>query len=217
MRVIKLIAAAWPQFLQGTWVTVYTSLITVFLGLIFGSLVCLMRMNKSKILRAISTVYVEVIRGTPILLQLWIFFLLPAQLGLVLDKYFCALFALVVNSTAYVSELIRSGIQSIDVGQTEAARSLGLTSGQTMIKIVLPQAIRNILPAIGNEFIMMIKETSLLSTFMIGDIMTVRATVGAAYFLPFQALIIAGIIYFVLTFSMSKLLGLLERRMRQDD
>ena len=110
-----------------------------------------------------------------------------------------------------------TGIQSVDYGQTEAARSLGMSHRQTMLKIVLPQAIRNILPALGNEFVTIIKETSLLSVFLVGDIMTIRATMGAAYFMPFQALIIAGVIYFVLTFVLSKGIGYIERRMARSD
>ena len=213
----KLFLKTWPQFLEGTGITLLASAIAVGFGTVLGSLVCMMRLSKSKILRFISSAYIEVIRGTPILLQLWLFFLLPSQLGMDVPKFACACFALVVNSTAYVAEVIRSGIQSVDYGQTEAARSLGMSHRQTMLKIVLPQAIRNILPALGNEFVTIIKETSLLSVFLVGDIMTIRATLGAAYFLPFQALIIAGVIYFVLTFVLSKGIGYIERRMARSD
>ncbi|MBE5781335.1 MAG: amino acid ABC transporter permease [Clostridiales bacterium] len=213
----KFFLKTWPRFLAGTGMTLMASAVTVFFGTIFGSLVCLMRMSKSKIFRLISGAYIEVIRGTPILLQLWLFYLLPNSLGLKVPELACILFALVVNSTAYVAELIRSGIQSVDFGQTEAARSLGMSQGQTMMKIVLPQAIRNILPALGNEFVMIIKETSLMSTFMAGDIMTVRSQMTAAYFLTIEPLIIAGAIYFVLTFVLSKAIGAFERRMARSD
>ena len=113
-----------------------------------------------------------------------------------------------------MSEVIRSGIEAVDKGQTEAARSLGLSKRQTMLKIVLPQAVRYILPALGNEFIMMIKETSLASVFFVGDLMTQFQTISGATFLTMEPLIIIGIIYFVLTFSLSKGVAVLERRMK---
>ena len=123
-----------------------------------------------------------------------------------LSDYASIAVALVINSSAYVSEVFRSGIQAVDRGQSEAARSLGLNKAQTMIHVVLPQAVRNILPALGNEFVTMIKETSLASTFFIGDLMT-----------SFECLLIVGVIYFVLTFSLSKLIGLYERTLKKND
>ena len=208
---------AGTQFLLGTWVTIYTSFFAVILGMVVGAIVCLMRMSRIAPLRWIAYVYIEVIRGTPLLLQLWLFYLLPTTLGFAFSQYGSAMFALVVNSGAYAAELIRSGIQSIDHGQAEASRSLGLSHGQTMRHIILPQAARNILPAMGNEFIQIIKETSLLSVFMIGDLMTVRAEIGTAYYMPLQALIIVGAIYFVLTFVLSRAMMLVERRMAASD
>ena len=113
-----------------------------------------------------------------------------------------------------MSEVIRSGIQAVDKGQTEAARSLGLNKTQTMIKVVLPQAVKNILPALGNEFIMIIKETSLASTFFVGDLMTSYLTVRGATFLAIESLFIVGVIYFVLTFALSKLVGIYENKLK---
>lgn len=214
----KFFLKTWPKFLSGMGMTLLASAITVVLGTIFGSLVCMMRLSRHKVPRFISSAYIEIIRGTPMLLQLWLFYLLPNAIGFKgVSELGCILFALAVNSTAYVAELIRSGIQSVDYGQTEAARSLGLSHGQTMLKIVLPQAIRNILPALGNEFVTIIKETSLMSVFMAGDIMTVRAQMTAAYFLTLEPLVVAGVIYFVLTFVLSKAIGYFERRMARSD
>ena len=213
----KLVQRHWGMFLQGAWVTLYTSFFSVLLGTLFGSFFCLMRLSKIKPLRWISATYIEIIRGTPLMLQLWFFTLLPTAMGFELPLYTCVLFALVVNSSAYVAELIRSGIQSVDPGQAEAARSLGLSGSQTMLRIVLPQAVRNILPALGNEFVMIIKETSLLSVFMIGDLMTVNSLLKAAYYLTLESLIIVAIIYFVLTFTLSKLVAAFERRMARSD
>ena len=118
-----------------------------------------------------------------------------------------------VNSTAYVCEIIRAGIQAIDKGQSEAARSLGLSASQTMMKVVLPQAIRNILPALCNEFIAVIKETSLASIFFIGELMTQFKAINGLTFRVLEPLTIVGIIYFLLTFTLSKLIALLERRL----
>ena len=166
-----------------------------------------------------ATVYTEVIRDTPLLLQLYFFyFLLPDILpALKLSKFACITVALVINSGAYMSEVFRSGIQSIDRGQTEAARSLGLSSRQTMMRIVLPQAFKNVLPAMCNEFVAVTKETSLASTFYVGDLMTQYQTISGKTYLVIEPLIIIGIIYFVVTFTMSKLITVLERRLKSDD
>jgi ABC-type amino acid transport system permease subunit len=123
---------------------------------------------------------------------------------------------LVINSAAYVSEIIRSGIQAVDIGQTEAARSLGLSKTTTMIEVVLPQAIKNILPALGNEFITIIKETSLASTFAVGELMTKYDEIKSVNYNAFPAYIVIGIIYFVLTFSLSKIMKFAERKMKHD-
>jgi ABC-type amino acid transport system permease subunit len=164
-------------------------------------------------------VYTEIIRGTPMLLQLYLFyFALPMLVPLLnKQKYACVAIALVCNSAAYVSEIFRSGIQAVDIGQTEAARSLGMSKRLTMTQIILPQAIKNILPALANEFIMVIKDTSLASTFFIGDLMTQCLLVKGATYLTIEPLVIVGVIYFVLTFSLSKLVGVMERRMRRGD
>jgi len=216
-RFLFVLGQTWPRFLKGTWVTLYTSAFTVAGGMLLGLFVHLMRSSRFKVIRAVARAYVEIIRGTPILLQLWVFIIIPSKLGLELPQYASALIALVLNSGAYCAELIRSGIQSVDKGQTEAARSLGLSSRQTMVKVIIPQAMRNILPAMGNEFVMIIKETSLLSVFFIGDLMTVRAEVTSGFFLTIEPLIIVAVIYFVLTFTLSKIIEFFERRMAERD
>ena len=203
-------------FLLGTGYTLLLSIITVFFGSILGSVLAVFKNNKFRPVRALVTAYIEIVRGTPILLQLYIFkFLLPAVFPTFKPSTFVCIFvALILNSAAYVSEVIRSGIEAVDKGQTEAARSLGLSKRQTLFKIVLPQAVRYRLPALGNEFIMMIKETSLASTFFVGDLMTQYQIVSGATSLTMEPLIIIGIIYFVLTFSLSKGVAVLERRMK---
>lgn len=214
-----LLAKYGMSFLNGLGTTLLLALISVSIGCIFGALLAIMRLSRSKILGTIATVYTEVIRDTPLLLQLYFFyFLLPDLLpALRLSKFTCIAVALVFNSAAYMSEVFRSGIQSIDRGQTEAARSLGLSASQTMTHIVLPQAFKNVLPAMCNEFVAVTKETSLASTFYVGDLMTQYQTISGKTYLVIEPLIIIGVIYFVVTFSMSKLVAALERRLKTDD
>ena len=189
--------------------------ISVALGTVLGTLVAMMKMSKLKLIRGIAAVYVEVIRGTPILLQLYIFyFVLPNVLTfLKMTPFMWVSVALCINSAAYVSEVIRSGIQAVDKGQTEAARCLGLSESQAMLKIILPQAVRNILPALGNEFIMMLKETSLASTFFLGDLMTSYSIVNGATYLTLEPLTIVGLIYLCMTFPLSKLVEWFGKKM----
>ena len=219
-NIIKIMSRYWDVFLiKGVSITLALSAITVAFGAVFGSLLALMKMSRFKVLRGLVTAFVEFIRGTPMLLQLYVgYFIVPLLFpALEIGTFASISVALVINSGAYVSEIIRSGIQAVDIGQTEAARSLGLTKGMTMRKVVLPQAVKNILPALGNEFVTIIKETSLASTFFVGDLMTSYLIVKGATYLAFESLIIVGAIYFVLTFSLSKLVGAFERRLKQSD
>ena len=207
------------NFVNGLGTTLLLALISVSVGCLIGALVAIMRLSKSKVLGGIATVYTEIIRDTPLLLQLYFFyFLLPDLLpALKLSKFTCIAIALIFNSGAYMSEIFRSGIQSIDRGQTEAARSLGLSASQTMLRIVLPQAFKNVLPAMCNEFVAITKETSLASTFYVGDLMTQYQTISGKTYLVIEPLIIIGVIYFVVTFVMSKLVAVLERRLKSGD
>ena len=152
-NIVKILSKYWRVFLiEGLSVTLELAFISVLMGVLLGTIVAILKMSRFKLIRGLITIYIEVIRGTPILLQLYIFvFALPSMITFVKLNYFTwTAIALCINSSAYVSEVIRSGIQAVDKGQTEAARSLGLSSGQTMLRIVLPQAVKNILPALGN-------------------------------------------------------------------
>ena len=210
-------------FLVGTGYTLLLSAITVFFGTIFGALLAIMRRSRIHIgvfypLRLLATIYVEVIRGTPMLLQLYFFyFLLPMILPIELDDFTSITVACIINSTAYVAEIIRAGIDAVDKGQTEAARSLGLNGHQTMLRVVLPQAVKNILPALCNEFVSIIKETSLASTFFVGELMTQYKTISGALYMPIEPLIVVGVIYFLLTFILSKCISVFERRLKASE
>ena len=218
-NICNLLRDYWQVYLlEGVKTTLIFTCIAVTLGVVLGTFVAMLKMSRSKILRFLISVYIEVIRGTPILLQLYIFyFVLPELLPFLdLSSFMWVAIAMCINSSAYVSEIIRSGIQAVDKGQTEAARSLGLSKSQTMMKIILPQAVRNILPALGNEFIMILKETSLASTFFLGDLMTSHKTVAGATYLQLESLFIVGCIYLFITFPLSKLVGWFEKRMSTD-
>jgi His/Glu/Gln/Arg/opine family amino acid ABC transporter permease subunit len=216
----KIFVEHWDLFLiKGLTATILLSLMTVFFGTIFGSLLALVKISKIKPLKWLVSAVVEVIRGTPMLLQLYIStflipVIIPAMNELENKKLICISMTLILNSAAYVSEIIRSGIEAVDKGQTEASRSLGMSGATTMIQVVLPQAVKNILPALGNEFITVIKETSLASTFYIGELMTTYHIIVGKTHNSLPILMIIGIIYFVLNFVLSKLLGVFERRMK---
>ena len=200
----------------GVGYTLALSAIAVLVGVVVGALMAIGKMSRFKILRGIITAFVEIIRGTPALLQLFIaYFIVPMIFSFAeMTPFTCVAVGLSLNSAAYVTEIIRSGISAVDKGQTEAARALGLTSKTTMIKVIMPQAVRNILPALGNEFITVIKETSLASTFFVGELMTTYSVIKGITFNIIPTLMDIGVIYFVLTFTLSKLLGLAERRMK---
>ena len=205
-------------FISGLGGTLWISLVTVALGTLLGMLVALMRMGRSKLLRIITDVYIEVLRGTPILLQLYFFWIgLPKLMPFELTDTQCIVTALVINASAYISEIIRAGINAVDKGQWEAARSIGLSNAHVMTRVILPQAVKNILPALCNEFISTVKGTSLASVFFVGELMTSYKTVQSATFLAIQSLTIVGIIYFILNFVLSRLLRLLERRLTVSD
>ena len=239
----------WNMFLEGMICTVSLSFFTVIFGFILALVLALMRMSnfcplrfigynarldsvrgriaRFRPLNFIASIYVEVFRATPLLVQLFIvYYVLLADLDLPTFKMFGfirferfvpGVIALSLNSGAYLCEIIRSGIQSIELGQTEAARSLGMSQAQNMRYIVLPQAIKNILPAIANEFVTIIKESAICYTIGVQEIMSAVNSVKAATFRISEALIIAAAVYFCLTFPTSKIIAYFERRMSRGD
>ena len=205
-------------FTEGIKWTLILTVITVFFGTVLGIVIAFMKMSKSKILNGITVSYIEIIRGAPMLLQLYFFWLwLPKAMPFEMSERACIIVALIVNSSAYIAEIIRAGIQAVDSGQTEAAKSLGIRNSYMMRYIILPQAIKNILPAIGNQFILMLKNTSLASTFFIGELMTSWRTVQTATYKPIPALMIVGIIYVLMTWTLTMLLDKFERRLAESD
>ena len=217
-NIVKIMSKYWRVVLiRGVGYTLALTSITVFFGAILGIFICLARMSKSKVLNSIALNLGEIVRGTPMLLQLYVFYLGLPRLFPGIPTFVSVSIGFILNSACYVSEVFRSGIQAVDKGQTEAARSLGLSGKQTMTKIVLPQAVKNILPALGNEFITITKDTSLASTFFVGEVMTSYLIVKGNTFLTMECLFIVAVIYYVMTLILNRVVGRMERRMRTSD
>ncbi len=217
--ILDVLTEYWPLFLKGALGTLKYAAIAVAGGTLLGTLVALMRLSGNRILSTIATVYADVLRGTPLLVQMYIaYFFLPLVIPALnnVEKEVTVLIALALNSGAYVSEIIRGGINSVDAGQNEAARSLGLSATHTMTKIILPQALKNILPSLANEYISMIKETSMAGTFMLYELMYTR-TILANKYLSWQPLFIIAGIYLIMTLVLTNLVKLLEKRFSVSD
>lgn len=212
----------WPMFLQGSELTLIISIIGVVIGFLIGLLLVLMRMSQLKVLNWIARIYVSIVRGTPSMIQvLLIYYILSKTLpipqvqvlGSGLDRIIPGALALGLNSGAYTSEIFRSGIISIPAGQTEAGLSLGMSRRDTLFEIVLPQALRNTLPAMGNEFITLIKESSVLFYIGVQEVTAEALGVGGTLYNFIPPLIVAAVIYFVITQALALLLNWLETRM----
>ncbi len=203
-------------FLDGIGVTIKISLLAIVIGVLIGMLIALCTLSSKKPLRAIGKVYTDVIRGTPSVTQLMIiYFVIFASVHI--DKWIIAAIAFGINSGAYVSEIIRAGILSIDKGQTEAGRSLGLSASQTMIRIVIPQAVKNIFPALCNEFIVLIKETAIVGYVGLMDIQKAGDFIKSATFEPFMPLVGTAVIYFIIIKILTIGLRLIEKKLRKSE
>lgn len=230
-KFIEFIREYHMYFLNGLRNTILLSVLTVIFGVFIGVFLALLRLSKNRLSKFIATAYIEFIRGTPLLVQLFIVYFgaeglgvsypdfawFKAMTGVSSSDFIPAVIALAINSGAYVAEIIRAGIQSIDKGQMEAARSIGLNYRMAMQYIIIPQAFRNILPALGNELVVVIKESSIAYTIGISELMKNAYILRSVTYDPFTPLIIAAVMYFILTFTLSKLLGVAERRMRAGD
>lgn len=214
----------YPYFISGTIITLIISMITVVFGTVIGVVIALMKLSKVKPLRWFANIYIEVLRGTPMLVQILIafgllqgLFKLPTVslgiLNLDFGRLFPGIIAISLNSGAYVAEIVRGGINAVDFGQMEAASSLGLRPSQAMRYVILPQALRNILPPLGNEFIVLIKDSSLLSTIGIYELMNSAQIVISTSYIPLTPLYVAAIIYFILTFTTSRILNVWEKKL----
>ena len=206
----------WQWFVSGLGYPLLISLFSVLLGLVIGILMALMRLSKSKILRAVSGIYIDIIRGTPTMVQLLIiYFVIFANVHI--DKWVVGFIAFGINSGAYIAEIVRGGILSVNIGQTEAGRSLGMTHKQTMASIVMPQAMKNILPALGNEFVVLIKETAVIGMIANIDLVGAARKVQSLTYDYLIPLLSIAVIYYVVIKIISTLLSKVEKGMRKAD
>ncbi len=221
----KLVVNYQDYLLTGIKITIIVSLLAILIGFLLGALCSVIRIGKNKILKFIVALYVEFIRGTPVLVQISMVYyglpLLGLQMpdmkiwGVQFNRLISGVLALGLNSAAYVCEIIRGGILSVDAGQTEAAESLGFTHRDTILKIVLPQALKNALPALANEFIVMIKTSSQVSVIGLADLMFVADVIRGNSFRPFAPLVIVAIIYLCITELVSYIFRKVEANVRK--
>lgn len=213
-----------PILFTGALTTVWITAVAVTLGVFIGLIMGLARVSHSRVLRTLAVMYIDFIRGTPLLVQIFIiYFGIPNLVWLMtgeqfpIHSYVAGIVACGINSGAYVAEIVRAGIQSIDLGQTEAARSLGMTQGQNMRYVILPQAFKRIIPPLGNEFIAMLKDTSLLSAIGIEELTRKGQLFIAVTAAPFPVYAGVLIMYLIMTLSISRVVGMLERRFAVSD
>lgn len=209
----ELIQRALPILLMGAGVTIEITAFSVAIGFFIGLFVGIARISQFKILRIMAAVYADCIRGTPLLVQIFlIYFALPMAIGQRVEPFIAAVAACGINSGAYVSEIFRAGIQAIDVGQMEAGRSLGLTWWQTMRFIILPQAFKNILPPLGNEFIAMLKDSSLVSVIGFEELTRRGQLIIAQTYGSFEIWMTVAVLYLIMTMAISRIIAFLEKR-----
>ena len=202
-----------PVLLEGMLITLKLTAVGLGLGILIGLPASVARVYGGKWIGGIASAYIGLFRGTPALVQLFIIYFGLPSLGLNLPKFPAGIIALGINSGAYVAEIVRAGIQSISHGQYEAARSLGLTHWQAMRYIILPQAFRNILPALGNEFIALTKDSSLVSVIAITELLRAGQIVISRTFQSFSVYFAVALLYFVMTFTMSRIVRWVEKRL----
>ncbi|MBF0715469.1 amino acid ABC transporter permease [Gemelliphila palaticanis] len=205
----------YQMYIDATLTTLQVSFIALLIGLIFGIVICIAKIGTIKIFNILATVYVEIIRNTPILVQIMIIYFALPEIGISFSPFMSAIIALSINSAAYVSEIFRSGVLAIDKGQMESGRSLGLSYAQTMKLIILPQAFKNSLPALGNEFISLVKESAIVYFVGVADIMFAANSIKNATYETFGPYLVAAAIYFVITFILSQFVKGLEKKLEK--
>lgn len=207
-----------PFMLEGIWVTLKFVSMSILVGFVLGTILAIFKIADIKLLRWFADAYTSIFRGTPLILQLMIaYFAVPQLTGYDISPLLSAVLAFGLNSSAYVSEIIRAGIMAVDKGQTEAAEALGVPYSSMMINIILPQAFKNILPALMNEFITLTKESAIVSVIGYLDLMRRAQIVGADIFRNFEPLLFVGLIYWVMVYILTQIGKLVEWRMRQSD
>lgn len=226
--VVRIITENWPMFLRGAGITLYISIIGTIIGSIIGLLVGVIRTIPTpdrgpkkimlKIINALLSIYIEFFRGTPMIVQAMVIYYGSAlALGVDMDRVAAAIFIVAINTGAYMSEIVRGGIVSIDKGQFEAAQAIGMNHIQTMLHVVLPQVVRNILPATGNEFVINIKDTSVLNVISVSELFFATKSIAGNNFRYFESFFVACILYFIMTFTVTRILRFIERKLEGPD
>lgn len=226
--VIRIVEENWRQFLSGSWTTLYIALTGTIIGLGIGLLIGIIRTIPVaeagwkkfvyKIVNFLLSCYIEIFRGTPMIVQsMVIYYGAALAFNIDMNRIFAALLIVSINTGAYMSEIVRGGIISIDKGQFEAAQAIGMTHLQTMRNVVMPQVVRNILPATGNEFVINIKDTSVLNVISVSELFFTTKSIAGNNFRYFESFFVASLIYFVMTFAITRLLRALERKMQGPD
>ncbi|SHJ72175.1 amino acid ABC transporter membrane protein, PAAT family [Clostridium amylolyticum] len=222
--IVKIVSSNWQMFLRGAGMTLLISILGTIIGFLIGLVVGVIRTIPMpergfkrillKIVNAILLVYIEILRGTPMIVQAMVIYYGSAlAFGIDMNKLFAAIFIVSINTGAYMSEIVRGGIVSIDKGQFEAAEAIGMNHFQTMLNVILPQAIRNILPATGNEFVINIKDTSVLNVISVTELYFQTKSVAGNNFRYFESFFVACVLYFVMTFTVTRVLRYIEKRL----
>ena len=215
---MNLVVNSFPLLLIGAGVTIQITVLSTAIGFVIGLIVGVARISNLRVLRMLAEVYVEFFRGTPLLVQIFLFyFALPVITGQRIDPFIAAISACGINSGAYVAEIFRAGIQSVDDGQMEAGRSLGMTWLQTMRYIIVPQAFKRVIPPLGNEFIAMLKDSSLVSVIGFEELTRRGQLIIAKTYGSFEIWMSVAVIYLAMTLTISRLVAYLERRYRVND
>lgn len=223
-KIIKILTENWPMFLRGAGMTLYISVVSTIIGLIIGLIVGVIRTIPIpergfrrpvlKVVNWLLSAYIEFFRGTPMMVQAMVIYYGSAEaLGINMDRYAAAILIVSINTGAYMSEIVRGGIISIDKGQFEAAHAIGMNHFQTMTYVVMPQVIRNILPATGNEFVINIKDTSVLNVISVSELFFTTKSIAGNTFIFYPPFFIACVLYFVMTFTVTRILRLLEKKL----
>ena len=203
-----------PMLMRGVWYTIYLTVGGLFFGFLLGVTAGLMKIARPWLARKVAGTYVELIRGTPMLVQaMFLYYGVPMAVGIRIPPLMAGIIVIAVNSGAYIAEIVRGAIQSINVGQTEAGRSIGLTRAQTMRYIIWPQAFKRMIPPLGNQFIISLKDTSLLMVIGVGELLRTGQEIVAVNFRAFEVYMAVAMVYLVMTMSIAKALKMLENRL----
>ena len=203
-----------PMLMRGVWYTIYLTVGGLFFGFLLGVATGLMKLARPFLVRKLADLYVELIRGTPMLVQaMFLYYGVPLAIGVRIAPVTAGIIIIAVNSGAYIAEIVRGAVQSINPGQMEAGRSIGLTHSQAMFHVIWPQALKRMIPPLGNQFIISLKDTSLLMVIGVGELMRTGQEITAVNFRAFEVYMAVGLVYLAMTMTIAKLMAMVEKRL----